>query len=45
MKNHLFRFHGYNAGTEDAYLLGNEDLSKRIRIGYSDFEKAAKEAK
>lgn len=42
---YLFRFYGYNVGTQDAFLLGNEDLSKWTRVGYSDFEKAADSAK
>ena len=38
--SYLFRFYGSDLGTEDALLLGNEDLSSWIRISYSDFEKA-----
>ena len=38
---YLIRFHGSNLGTEDALLLGNEDLSSWIRVGYSDIKKVS----
>lgn len=40
--SYVFRFNGLNLGTEDAFLLANKDLSSWIRIGYPDFEKAAR---